>query len=117
MVVATSACLLYLACVGLFQASPKRTHLVPLKDNVPLQQVVRWASWVLVFVVLALMTTTVGLERAIPLWLVLLSLAGIISLVVTAVAPSRHVLTGIASTGMVAVLFAWSALDAKGMTS
>ncbi|MEO0421945.1 MAG: hypothetical protein AAF184_06400 [Pseudomonadota bacterium] len=117
MVVALSACLLYLACVGLFHANPKRSQLAPLKSNVPLQQAMRWASLVLLLIPLALMSTTAGLERAIPLWLVLLSLAGIISLLVTAVAPRRHILTGVASSGIVAVLLAWSVLDASGVTS
>ncbi|MEO0974808.1 MAG: hypothetical protein AAFX85_17105 [Pseudomonadota bacterium] len=112
-----SACLLYLACAGLFQANPKRTQLAPLKGSVPLQQAVRWASFVLLLIPLALMSATAGLERAIPLWPVLLSLAGIFSLVVTAVAPSRHVLSGVASTGMVAVLLTWSALVSSGIAS
>ncbi|MEO0973729.1 MAG: hypothetical protein AAFX85_11595, partial [Pseudomonadota bacterium] len=92
MVVALSACLLYLACVGLYQANGKRTQIAAVRANEPLQRAVGSASWLLAVAPLALITSDVGLERAIPLWLVLLSIAGLSSLLVSALAPGRHVL-------------------------
>ena len=85
--------LLYLACVGFYQAGAKRTSLERLKTSAAARRSVRLASWGVALVALVLLAQPQGWERGVPIWLGLFTLAGVVSLLVSALAPRGHLVT------------------------
>lgn len=108
MLVALITLCLYCACFGFYHASAKRTAFEAIKTSNQNQKMVFWGSWALLAAALLMAASLQGWERGIPVWLALLNLTGGLSLLVTALAPKHHVLTGkIAALGFVLVLIIW----------
>ncbi|MGB6230969.1 MAG: DUF3325 family protein [Litorimonas sp.] len=81
----------YGACLAFFHASPRRTAVSQIKSSLALQRGVRALAWSLSVAALVLMVALMGFERGVPSGLGLLMLAGITSLLVSALRPERHV--------------------------
>ena len=90
MVTGVSACLVYLACAGFYQAGPRRAQLPTLKRNVNARRMVYAFAWGLMLIAFLLVALPQGLERGIPIWLGLLTTAGIGSLLLVALRPDWH---------------------------
>ena len=114
MYAALSACLVYLACVGFYQAGEKRTSVDRLRASPRERTYVRAASTVLLLAGFAPLAIVQGGERAVAVWLGVLAGAGGVSLMVAALAPARHLLTGAVSAIGVFVLAAGLAIRAAG---
>ena len=105
MVVALALSLLYLACAMFYQAHEKRTAVAAIRMSSRLQGRVTIAGWGLAVASLFLFAMPQGWERGVPLWFGAFTLAGTASLLIAALAPTRHVATGVASF-IIAVLCA-----------
>ena len=103
MPVALATFLLYLACVGFYQAGATRTSFQRLKTSAGTRQSVRLASWLATLAALVLLAQSQGWERGVPVWLGLFTLAGIASLLVSALAPHRHLMTAAGSAAGAAI--------------
>lgn len=86
----TGLALLYLACVGLFHASPSRFTLTTLGNTGGPPQYLRALSWGLALVGLLVLSTSVGFERGFTQWAGLFGLAGGISLFIVSRWPRHH---------------------------
>ena len=109
MVTALSACMLYAACAGFYQAGAQRTSLARLKTEVRLRRLVFAGSWVLALIALVLAAAPQGWERGVPIWLGLLTAAGAASLLIAALYPRWHLPSGVAAGAATLVLAGWAA--------
>lgn len=107
--VATAAalCLLYTACAGWFHAAQRRTAFVACRGHAGARWLLPGASWILSLGALLALHAAVGWE--LPIWLVLSALAGISTLLVTALAPKWHVLSALVIYGLGLLLVGWVA--------
>ncbi|MEM9420906.1 MAG: hypothetical protein AAF986_00120 [Pseudomonadota bacterium] len=85
--------LLYLACAGLYQAGEKRTSFAFVKGNKRRQVGLRAASWTLSIIALFALSSIIGWERGVTVWIALLGSAGFANLFVAGLAPQRHILS------------------------
>lgn len=111
---AAAFCLLYTACAGWFHAAERRTAFAACRRHAGARWLLRGASWVFAVGALLALRAAVGLERALPVWLVLLTLAGISSLLVTALAPRRHVVSAVVVYAVGLLLMGWMASPLSG---
>lgn len=105
MTVILGTSLLYLACVLFYHAHERRTAMAAVRSSSQAQVRVTLAGWGLAAASLFLFSMPQGWERGVPLWLGVFTLAGAASLLIAALAPKRHVATGVAAM-VVAVLSA-----------
>ncbi|MEO0464959.1 MAG: DUF3325 family protein [Pseudomonadota bacterium] len=103
--------LTYLACVLLFQASERRTQLAGVKQSANLQHLMRFGAGGLLILTLCLFALQSGLEFGLPIWLGVLSAAGGLSLLVSALYPRWHLKSA------AVVVLACAALIALAMIS
>lgn len=108
MIVVFALSLLYLACVVFYEAHAKRASFAVVKGSVQNQRRLKAVGWGLAVVSLFLFAAPQGWERGIPIWLGVFTLVGGASLLVAALAPKRHVASGVVS-GAIAVVsgLAW----------
>ncbi|MEM9619376.1 MAG: hypothetical protein AAF936_15585 [Pseudomonadota bacterium] len=86
---------LYAASFGFYHANVKRTTFSILKASATARFISLIASWFLAFASLYIFASILGWERGIPVWLGIFTLTGALSLLVSALAPSRHAATGV----------------------
>lgn len=91
MLTALALICLYLACVGFYQAAPKRTLMERVKASRRAQKCLRAISWSLIILAFVFVSLVLGVERAIPVWLCLFMLAGFGSLLASAFRPDLHI--------------------------
>ena len=109
MAVGLATALLYVACVGFYHAGARRTAFPAIKESALLRRLV-WAGAALTTALALIIIDHVeGLERGIPIWLGLLTATGVASLLVSALAPQRHIPSAIVAL-IGAVLFALGTL-------
>ncbi len=111
-VIALVLCLQYVACVVLHHANPRRTNITILVDSELIRRSVKLLACCALMVSVFLSASLQGWERGVPIWLCLISVAGFVSLYISAYAPSKHLTTGIAA--FIATLFFSAALLVLG---
>ena len=94
----------YLACVLFFQAGELRTQLAGIKASSNLQSSVRIGAWLLLLLALLLLCLSKGVELGITIWLGVVSCAGGISLLVSALTPRWHWYSALVVLGICACI-------------
>ncbi|MEL6277262.1 MAG: hypothetical protein AAFR28_00090 [Pseudomonadota bacterium] len=89
-----SSLLLYAGCFGFYQWNVKRSTIGWLKQNSVFRGVILALSWVLVVGALSLFARVAGWERAVPLWLGGLTLAGAVNLLSASLYARPHIVLG-----------------------
>jgi hypothetical protein len=92
--------LLLVACVGFYHARAARTHFDALRRSARRRALLRGSCWGLLALSAWLFALPQGWERGIPAWLGTLSMAGVASLLIAALAPRWHAPTGFAALGV-----------------
>lgn len=100
-----AAALLYTACVIFFQAGARRSGLDAVRRSAVVRNVSRAIAWAAVLAALWLCAEPQGWERGIPVWLGLFSLAGGLSLVVSALNVRVQALTGLGAAVVAGTVF------------
>ena len=106
MILTLTICLLYLACVGFYHAGKTRTVFNQMQVSAASRFALRSSAWGVSIATLFLLSGNQGWERGVPVWLGLITLAGVASLLVSALIPRYHSATGIvaAAAGTVATV-------------
>ncbi|MEL6687019.1 MAG: DUF3325 family protein [Pseudomonadota bacterium] len=102
--VAASLCL-YVACLCLFHAHPRRTAFDKVKAQSSYQTGMRVLAAGLALLSLVIFIAQVGVEKGIAMWLGVFVAAGILSLMISALKPAYHVKSGILSVGLGVLTF------------
>ncbi|MEM0930515.1 MAG: DUF3325 family protein [Pseudomonadota bacterium] len=99
----------YLGCVAFFEAGERRGRLHEVLTLSPSGTWLRRWAWAALIIALFLFAQPQGWERGVPIWLGALSVAGGISLLISALLPRWHIWTG-AGAGLLASIAAAGAL-------
>ncbi|MEM6415055.1 MAG: hypothetical protein AAF720_10435 [Pseudomonadota bacterium] len=89
--------LLYAGCFGFFHADKRRSAYQAIKSNANLQKSVLGASWLLIISAFVAFCSTLGPERGVPVWLGGVTLAAAANLLIAALFPKPHVISGAVS--------------------
>lgn len=90
----------YTGCVLLFQSGEHRRRHKAVRIPMEKAALTRKAGWVLLLAALAALSIPRGFEIGLVLWLAALALGGIVSLLVSALAPKAHLLSPAAVAGL-----------------
>lgn len=97
MILVAATAILYLGCFCFYQAGKRRAAFRRLKDSEGARRLVHIIGWVLAFAALFLLAEVYGWELGIPLWMGMFVIAGVTSLLVSALWPRLHVPSALAS--------------------
>ncbi|MCG8465765.1 MAG: DUF3325 family protein [Xanthomonadales bacterium] len=80
MLIISALFLQYLGCCAWYQANAQRSTFAALRISKPLRWLSRAAGWLISFGVFALLASQWGVERAVPLWLVVVVISAVASI-------------------------------------
>ena len=93
LVLAASFCL-YIVCLCLFHAHPRRTVFEAVKAKASYQKALRLLALGLAVMSLSLFVGQFGFEKGFSFWVGIFVAAGILSLLISALKPAYHVKSG-----------------------
>lgn len=90
---ASGVLMAYAGCVLLFQSGERRARHPAVRFAKDKMRPVKMAGWALALCSLLPLSTPQGVERGVAVWLGMLAMAGIASLLVSALFPRLHMLS------------------------
>ena len=94
MALSLATALLYLSCVSFYHANKKHSTVHWIKNSPTYRRIGKLFAWCLLITSLLISASAMGWEQGIPVWLGLLTVAGIGSLLASALTPGYHITSG-----------------------